>query len=97
MSGSMITVKRNKKNKTVSKTIPPVSPPKQASKRPVWLEKLSKKNVPRLRAKKMTRTVQIRSSNEGKDEKSALPSLEELLREQGHIHLNVGAEKACDD
>ena len=56
-----ITVKRNNKNKTVFKTNPPVSPPKQAPKRPVWLEKPSKKNVPRLRAKKMTRTVEIRS------------------------------------
>ena len=45
----------------MSKKIPPVSPPKQASKRPVWLEKLAKKNVPRLRAKKMTQTVDIRS------------------------------------
>ena len=54
-------MKRSKKNKTVSKKIPPVSPPKQASKRPAWLEKLSKKNVQRLRAKKMTRTVETRS------------------------------------
>ena len=49
-----ITVKRIKKDKAVSKKIPPVSPQKQASKRPVWLEKLVKKKMPRLRAKKMT-------------------------------------------
>ena len=48
-----ILVKGKNKNKTVSKKIPPVSPPNQASKRPVWLKKLSNKNVPRLHAKKM--------------------------------------------
>ena len=40
--------------------------------------------------------VEDESESEGEDEKSALPSLEELLREQGYIHLNVGAEKAWD-
>ena len=38
--------------------------------------------------------VEDESENEGEDKKLALPSLEELLREQGYIHLNVGAEKA---
>ena len=45
----------------MSKKIPPVSPQKQASKRPVWLEKLDKKKMPRLHAKKMTQTVETRS------------------------------------
>ena len=40
--------------------------------------------------------VEDESESEGEDEKLALPSLEELLREQGYIHLNVGAEKAWD-
>ena len=38
--------------------------------------------------------VEDESESEGEDEKSALPILEELLRKQGCIHLNVGAEKA---
>ena len=37
-----------------------------------------------------------KSESEGEDEKLALPSLEELLREQGYIHLNIGAEIAWD-
>ena len=41
-------------------------------------------------------TVEDEIEREVEDEKSALPSLEELLREQGYIHLNVGAEKAWD-
>ena len=45
----------------MSKKIPPVSPQNQVSKGHVWLKKLSKKNVPHLRAKKMTRTVETRS------------------------------------
>ena len=36
------------------------------------------------------------SESEGDDDKSTLPSLEELLREQGYIHLNVGAEEAWE-
>ena len=40
--------------------------------------------------------VEDESESEGEDEKSALPNLEELLREQSHIQLNVGAEKAWD-
>ena len=40
--------------------------------------------------------VKDESKSEGEDEKLALPSLEELLREQGYIHLNIGAEKAWD-
>ena len=41
-------------------------------------------------------TVEDESESEGEDEKSALPNLEELLREQGYIQLNVGAEKTWD-
>ena len=40
--------------------------------------------------------VKDESESEGEDKKSALPNLEELLREQGYIQLNVGAEKAWD-
>ena len=40
--------------------------------------------------------VEDESESEGEDEKSALTNLEELLREQGYIQLNVGAEKAWD-
>ena len=40
--------------------------------------------------------VEDESESEGEDEKSALPNLRELLREQGYIQLNVGAEKAWD-
>ena len=40
--------------------------------------------------------VEDESKSEGEDEKSALPNLKELLREQGYIQLNVGAEKAWD-
>ena len=40
--------------------------------------------------------VEDESESEGEDKKLALPSLEELLRKQGYIHLNVGAEKAWD-
>ena len=35
--------------------------------------------------------VEDDSESEGDDDQSALPSLEELLRKQGFIHLNVGA------
>ena len=34
--------------------------------------------------------VEDDSESEGDDDKLALPSLEELLRKQGFIHLNVG-------
>ena len=40
--------------------------------------------------------VEDESESEGEDKKLALPNLEELLREQGYIQLNVGAEKAWD-
>ena len=40
--------------------------------------------------------VEDESESEGEDEKSALPSLEELLRKQGYIYLHIGAEKAWD-
>lgn len=49
-----ILVKGNRKNKTASTKTSPVSHTKQAAKKPVWIEKLSVKNVPHLRVKKMT-------------------------------------------
>ena len=55
--------------------------------------KPTKKN---LRKETALVAVEDESESKGEDEKLALPSLKELLREQGYIHLNVGAEKAWD-
>ena len=40
--------------------------------------------------------VEDKSESKGEDKNLALPNLKELLREQGYIQLNVGAEKAWD-
>ena len=50
--------------------------------------KASKRNS---RKREASVAVEDESESEGKDKKLALPNLEELLREQGYIQLNVGA------
>ena len=49
-----ILVKGKQKNKTMSTKTSPVSSTKQVAKKPVWIEKLSGKNVPGRRVKKVT-------------------------------------------
>ena len=60
--------------------------------------KKNKKRASRRNPKKGAAFVAVKdeSKSESEDKKLTLPTLEELLREQGYIQLNVGAERAWD-